>query len=95
MKQDNNKRRRKPKVISVVCAVCSCNVKESEWIEHIAKEHNYLAWKEGEEPLVSNSQFYFIFIITKFTTILGCVPMPRKHCMCAVRALRLYIRSPK
>lgn len=55
MKEANNKRRKKTKVISVICAVCSCSVEESVWVEHVAKEHNYLAWKEGEEPLVSNS----------------------------------------
>lgn len=52
MKEDNYQKKNKSKV--VVCAVCSCSVKVSEWMEHLAKEHNYLAWKEGEEPLVSN-----------------------------------------
>lgn len=55
IKEMDHKRRRKTKVISIICAVCSSSIEQSGWVEHIAKEHNYLAWKEGEEPLVSNS----------------------------------------
>lgn len=40
---------------SFKCGVCPENVTNLTWIDHLAKEHNYLAWKEGEEPLVSFS----------------------------------------
>lgn len=36
----------------VICAVCHRNIADSKWYEHVARKHSYLAWKEGEEPLV-------------------------------------------
>ncbi|XP_063617780.1 uncharacterized protein LOC134790781 isoform X1 [Cydia splendana] len=35
----------------VKCGVCSQDVQESEWNNHISFLHNYLAWKCGEESL--------------------------------------------
>lgn len=35
-----------------VCGVCKTQVPKSLWIEHIAKEHNYIAWKDGDKVLV-------------------------------------------
>ncbi|OWR47333.1 putative general transcription factor IIIC polypeptide 2 beta 110kDa [Danaus plexippus plexippus] len=34
-----------------VCGVCKTQVPKSSWIEHIAKEHNYIAWKDGDKVL--------------------------------------------
>lgn len=34
------------------CGVCNQEVEDSQWLEHIAKEHDYLAWREDETPLV-------------------------------------------
>lgn len=36
------------------CGVCGLVKEELEWLDHIEKEHNYLAWKFGEPPIVSN-----------------------------------------
>ncbi|XP_037297684.1 uncharacterized protein LOC115441048 isoform X2 [Manduca sexta] len=35
----------------VQCGVCDEAVKSSTWIRHIAKEHDYLAWRKGSSPL--------------------------------------------
>lgn len=39
--------------ISPKCGVCNQQVEEGQWLDHIAKEHDYLAWREDESPLVS------------------------------------------
>lgn len=39
------------------CGVCKQQVDESLWIEHIATEHDYLAWREDEAPLV---RYYYL-----------------------------------
>nr|XP_049708028.1 uncharacterized protein LOC110379419 isoform X2 [Helicoverpa armigera] len=36
---------------NVKCGVCQNEVARTEWLDHIAKEHTYLAWREGETPL--------------------------------------------
>ncbi|PZC74681.1 hypothetical protein B5X24_HaOG207350 [Helicoverpa armigera] len=36
---------------NVKCGVCQNDVADSEWLDHIAKEHTYLAWREGDTPL--------------------------------------------
>ncbi|XP_045535905.1 uncharacterized protein LOC106714357 [Papilio machaon] len=33
------------------CGVCHNEVRKQDWIEHIQKEHNYLAWIDGQPPL--------------------------------------------
>lgn len=38
---------------SVRCGVCKLKLIEAEWIEHIFKEHDYLAWQEGQPEIVS------------------------------------------
>ncbi|XP_046961267.1 uncharacterized protein LOC124530939 [Vanessa cardui] len=35
----------------LICGVCQSEVEENLWFEHIGKEHNYLAWEQGEPPL--------------------------------------------
>ncbi|XP_052756847.1 uncharacterized protein LOC113516756 isoform X2 [Galleria mellonella] len=35
--------------VLVRCAVCQESMNSSDWIEHISKQHNYLAWKVGDE----------------------------------------------
>ncbi|KAI8427676.1 hypothetical protein MSG28_002140 [Choristoneura fumiferana] len=32
------------------CGVCDKEVETGKWIQHIQKEHNYLAWRKGEKP---------------------------------------------
>lgn len=44
---------------TVKCGVCEQDVADSDWIEHISKNHNYLAWQEGETPLVRFILVYF------------------------------------
>uniref|UniRef100_A0A2A4JFN3 C2H2-type domain-containing protein n=1 Tax=Heliothis virescens TaxID=7102 RepID=A0A2A4JFN3_HELVI len=36
---------------TVKCGVCQNDVANSEWVDHICKEHKYLAWRDGETPL--------------------------------------------
>ncbi|KAJ8726246.1 hypothetical protein PYW07_000944 [Mythimna separata] len=36
---------------NVKCGVCEQEVAPSDWIEHISKTHNYLAWQEGQTRL--------------------------------------------
>lgn len=40
-------------VVEVKCGVCSELCLNRDWIMHIQSKHDYLAWKEGEPPLVS------------------------------------------
>ncbi|XP_047516340.1 uncharacterized protein LOC125056983 isoform X1 [Pieris napi] len=42
---------RKREKADVTCAVCHQNIAESNWYEHVARKHSYLAWKEGDVPL--------------------------------------------
>ncbi|CAH0404718.1 unnamed protein product [Chilo suppressalis] len=35
----------------VICGVCKMNMQNDTWIDHIKEAHNYLAWKDGENPL--------------------------------------------
>lgn len=37
---------------TVQCGVCKQDMPTLKWMEHIAKEHNYLAWQEGDTPVV-------------------------------------------
>lgn len=34
------------------CGVCAKSIKESKWEAHMWKQHDYLAWRDGEDPLV-------------------------------------------
>lgn len=40
-------------IVYTKCGVCECKIAASEWLNHIEKQHNYLAWKNGEPKLVS------------------------------------------
>ncbi|XP_022128076.2 uncharacterized protein LOC111002239 isoform X2 [Pieris rapae] len=40
---------------TVSCGVCGLVKSETEWLEHIEQEHQYLAWKFGESPIDSNN----------------------------------------
>ncbi|XP_068620797.1 uncharacterized protein [Battus philenor] len=40
----------------VECAICSLKINESDWVDHIRKEHNYLAWKCGDQVLDLNDK---------------------------------------
>lgn len=35
------------------CGVCKEKVNSNKWLDHIEQKHEYLAWKEGQKPLVS------------------------------------------
>ncbi|XP_075992128.1 uncharacterized protein LOC142987323 [Anticarsia gemmatalis] len=35
----------------VTCGVCQAKVEYTSWIQHIGKEHNYLAWVDGQNKL--------------------------------------------
>lgn len=37
------------------CGICQKNVKSCDWFNHIRKQHSYIAWRDGEQPLVSLS----------------------------------------
>ena len=37
----------------IKCGVCSEEVPILEWSQHIGKEHDYLAWQDGANPLVN------------------------------------------
>ncbi|CAK1603318.1 unnamed protein product [Parnassius mnemosyne] len=36
---------------TVICAVCEKQVDGGQWVDHIQKEHDYLAWVQGNAPL--------------------------------------------
>lgn len=40
---------------TVKCAVCQTEMKDSVWVDHIAYEHDYLAWRVNDEPLVRSN----------------------------------------
>lgn len=54
-----------PNILNVTtdttCGVCNIAIEKSAWVEHIAKEHNYLAWKVEDKPLVS---LFLIILVT-------------------------------
>lgn len=37
----------------VSCAICNAEMSENYWIVHKEKNHNNLAWKTGDPPLVN------------------------------------------
>ncbi|CAH0726598.1 unnamed protein product, partial [Brenthis ino] len=37
--------------ITIECGVCHQQMQEKRWFNHIQREHSYLAWKEGENPI--------------------------------------------
>lgn len=37
------------------CGVCKETVKLDKWMDHIERKHEYIAWEEGHEPLVSTN----------------------------------------
>lgn len=42
--------------VTIKCGVCQSGLQDDKkWILHIQVEHNYLAWKEGELAIVSNT----------------------------------------
>lgn len=48
------------------CGECNELVHANDWVNHIAKQHNYLAKKVGETPLVSKIYFFrFPYLKTK------------------------------
>lgn len=44
--------------VPIKCGVCEQDIEETNWIKHIEIKHNYLAWKHGEEPLVSDLLYF-------------------------------------
>lgn len=38
---------------TVKCGVCGKELDGADWLCHIKKEHNYVAWVEGKKSLVS------------------------------------------
>ncbi|CAG9784529.1 unnamed protein product [Diatraea saccharalis] len=40
-----------PECEVVKCGVCKLDIQESTWTTHIGGTHNYLAWKDGDQPL--------------------------------------------
>lgn len=57
---------------------CSaCQVEVSDWYDHIGSAHNYLAYKEGDPPVVSflDNFLYvrkiFLFIDTEKKVVIG------------------------
>lgn len=39
---------------TVKCGVCNKLLVEAEWKKHVAKKHNYIAWRAGETFVSSN-----------------------------------------
>ncbi|CAG9567043.1 unnamed protein product [Danaus chrysippus] len=52
----------------IVCGVCKTQVSKSLWIEHIAKEHNYMAWRDGDKVLDIRDEE----AVNKHLNILAC-----------------------
>lgn len=38
---------------TVKCGVCEKEIEGTDWLKHAQTEHEYLAWVEGQPPLVS------------------------------------------
>nr|XP_026487444.1 uncharacterized protein LOC113394374 isoform X1 [Vanessa tameamea] len=71
----------------IKCGVCHIEVEDDKWIDHICKEHSYLAWKEGETEINVNDakQVYdHLYDLTKGIDGLIC---PK----CGIR--RKYVKS--
>ncbi|XP_023954709.2 uncharacterized protein LOC112058234 [Bicyclus anynana] len=55
VKKEKNKQEKIEDLVK--CGVCKLEMKEIDWSTHIFKEHDYIAWKEGEPEIdVNNSQ---------------------------------------
>lgn len=60
--EDFNKKDVKDEILT--CGVCAAKVEGSEWISHIETLHQYLAWVEGQPPIVSiNIHFLKVFVV--------------------------------
>lgn len=61
------------------CGECNELVHANDWVNHIAKQHNYLAKKVGETPLVS--KIYFLGFRTSRSLYCPsvCVFVPLSH----------------
>ncbi|XP_050361975.1 uncharacterized protein LOC126781177 [Nymphalis io] len=71
----------------IKCGVCHIDVEDEKWIDHICKEHSYLAWKEGETELNVNDAkevYDHLYDLTKDIDGLIC---PK----CGIR--RKYVKS--
>ena len=44
---------KKIKEETLTCGVCAEKIETEKWIDHIEGKHEYLAWAEGQPPLVS------------------------------------------
>ncbi|CAG9767922.1 unnamed protein product [Ceutorhynchus assimilis] len=49
----------------VICAVCKKELSKNEWTYHKYKEHNNLAWREGDQELNLNDQDIVMRILTQ------------------------------
>ena len=37
----------------IECGVCHQQMQGINWVKHIQTDHSYIAWKEGDTPIVS------------------------------------------
>ncbi|KAJ0181740.1 hypothetical protein K1T71_002462 [Dendrolimus kikuchii] len=60
---------------TITCGVCELDMEVSSWMDHIAKAHDYLAWKKEETPLDlsnENSVWNHLNVISKDIEGLVC-----------------------
>ncbi|XP_045767724.1 uncharacterized protein LOC123869035 [Maniola jurtina] len=75
---------------TVKCGVCKLELSNAQWMEHIFKEHDYLAWQEGEPEIDMNDKqqvYDHLFYITKQNDGLTC-----KKCGLTRRYVKSYLK---
>ncbi|CAH2238110.1 jg18491 [Pararge aegeria aegeria] len=77
IKKEKAEEKRKPEIDNriVTCGVCKLELTNANWIEHILKEHDYLAWQDGHPEIdVNNAQQVYdhLFNISKQNDGLIC-----------------------
>ncbi|CAK1549786.1 unnamed protein product [Leptosia nina] len=74
----------------VICGVCNVEVIEDMWMDHVQREHNYLAWVHGETPLDLNDTeavHNHLYNISKRINGLIC-----PKCGCMRKYVKLYLK---
>nr|XP_034824353.1 uncharacterized protein LOC117982159 [Maniola hyperantus] len=76
--------------VHVKCGVCKLELSNAQWMEHIFKEHDYLAWQEGQPEIDMNDKqqvYDHLFYITKQNDGLTC-----KKCGLTRRYVKSYLK---
>ncbi|CAG4968255.1 unnamed protein product [Colias eurytheme] len=75
------------------CGVCQEEVEDDLWLNHIEEKHNYMAWRENEQPLNSSDKdeiYEHLYNISKQNNGLLCL-----KCGCRRKYVKSYLSHIK